>query len=148
MKADFKDYDLFVDGKNKGTFLTGLGAFVYVEDGIPNVTFMSPIDEMCEMGSNGRANTHEDAMYGFESDMIELGVEYDYPIFDVSKNESYLLAHKLEEPYRSECCYTWLENAIDEDLEDLTGLVETGFGLVDVDKVKLAYEFYNKIKTK
>ena len=142
LEKDFEGYDVFLSGESKGCFLGGEGGFVIVDkDGIPDVTFQCPIDEMCETNENGEANSNSDgAMYGFESDMIRLGITYQYPIMDASQGQSYMFAKDLKEPYRSQFIKKWCER----NTEETEGL-ETieGWGTFDIDKINKAYKFYN-----
>ena len=144
LEKDFKGYDVYQSGEKKGTFLGGVGGFVIVDkNGIPDITFQCPIEEMCETDENGIAiEEGHGSVYGLESDMIKLGITYEYPIMDVSEGQSYMFAKDLKEPHRSQFLKEWYERNTEktEGLENING-----WGTFDIDKINKAYKFYNSI---
>ena len=151
---DIKGYDVFSDGKCEGTFLGGEGGFIYVsKDGTPDVTSQCDIEEYSD---------DEDAMYGLESVAIAKGLEFEYPILDVSQGDSIMMAKDLVEPMRSEFLVRWLSRqygeivanasqgnydlVIDnvEVLDNVKGIiVDPTWGTFDADKIKKAYKHFN-----
>ncbi len=130
---DIKGYDVFSDGKCKGTFLGGEGGFIYVgKDGTIDTSFQCDIEEYSD---------DEDAMYGLESVAIAKGLEFEYPILDVSRGDSIMMAKDLVEPMRSKFIFEWMER---QHGEGVTGIiVDEQWGTYDTDKIRLAYNHFN-----
>jgi len=139
------DYNSFISGENKGTILAGSGAFVYTVNGIPDTSFICPIEEMaCEDESGQVSKDSDGAMYGLESDMLRLNIEYEYPIMNVSENVGYKMVTDLNEPYASQVAKMMLESWSGKKIQDMGPIYQSEYGAVDVDRVREAYFFYNK----
>lgn len=131
---DFGGYDKILNGEKAGEFVGGDGVFVYVTNGIPDTSFGCDTDQM---------GTDEDAPYGLESDQNRYGVVFEYPIMDVTGNQTYIIVKDLQEPYKSAYVYNWTSRAFDHEQITRGGIQDAGWGDVDLDKIELAYNFYN-----